>query len=58
MVEEGMLDDALARAWLAHDQAESPLLAVDFEGLEDVLLMRQQRRLAGEIERMMFQAEV
>lgn len=43
---EGFFDDALAGAGLADEEAESALLAVDAEGVHDLLLMRQERVFA------------
>src|SRR5579863_6653350 len=44
MTAEGLLDDALARAGLADDDAQPPLLAVYAQRVEDLLLHREQRR--------------
>ena len=43
MVQEGLLQDALARARFAQHQAEAALLGVDSEDVEDLLLASQQR---------------
>jgi hypothetical protein len=42
VLDEGGLDDALAGAGLADDQAQAALLAVDTQGIEDLLLVGQQ----------------
>jgi hypothetical protein len=39
---QGLFDDALARARNAEHQAKSTLLAMDFEGVVNLLLMRQE----------------
>jgi hypothetical protein len=42
MLTERLFDEALAGAWLAHDDAETSLLAVYAERVEDRLLERQE----------------
>jgi hypothetical protein len=39
MVYEGLLEDGFAGAGLAEDQTESTLLGMDFEDVEDLLLV-------------------
>ena len=51
-----MLEDALAGARLAQDQAQAVLLGVHFEDLKDLLLMRQQTDGVG-VEGMALQAK-
>ncbi len=42
---QSVLDDALAGAGLADDEAECALLPVDAQRLEDLLLMREEREI-------------
>ena len=58
MRDQGVLDDAFAGARLTHDDAEAALLAVDFERLENILLVGQQGGFAGGVERIELEAEV
>src|SRR5690606_18684206 len=44
---QGLFDDGLASAWLADDGAEPSLLAVDAQGVEHELLVRQQDQPLG-----------
>ena len=47
VVQEGLLQDALARAGFAQDEAEAALLSVNSEDIEDFLLVSQQREGFG-----------
>jgi hypothetical protein len=58
MVEDGMFNDAFPCAGFSHDDAQSPLLAMDFDCLKNVLLMGQKRGFVCVIERVLFQTEV
>lgn len=40
MSTEGLLDDALAGSWFAHDDTEAALLAMDAKRVENDLLLR------------------
>jgi hypothetical protein len=57
MILERLFDDGFAGAGLAQEQAQPALLAMDSQGVEDVLLMRQQRNGVG-VERAGTQAKV
>lgn len=57
MIDDGLLDDAFAGAWFAHDNAEATLLGMNLDGLEDFLLVWQERWFLL-IEGILFYAEV
>ena len=57
MILEGLFDDRFTRAGLSQQQAQPALLAMDPQGIENVLLMRQQRNGVG-VERAGAQAEI
>jgi len=54
---DGFFDDAFAGAGFAHEQAEAALLGVDFDGVEDALLMGEQVEF-GVVEGVGFKAEM
>ena len=43
LIHEGLLEDGFAGAGFAEDQTEPALLGVDFQNVEDLLLVREQR---------------
>jgi hypothetical protein len=57
MVDERLFEDAFAGAGFAEHQTKATLLGVDFEDVEDFLLMSEQRDGFG-VERMALEAEV
>jgi len=57
MVDNGLLDDALAGAGFPHNNAKPALLGMNLDCLEDFLLLRQERRFLL-IEGILFYSEV
>ena len=47
MVDQGLLEDALAGAGFAQDQAQAPLLGVDPKDVQHLLLVLQEREVLG-----------
>jgi hypothetical protein len=52
-----LLDDALSGAWLADDEAETALLAVDAERVKNVLLLCEKNDILV-VERVFVEAKV
>lgn len=42
VIDDGLFDDAFARAGFTHDQAKPALLSMNFDGFKYLLLMRNQ----------------
>jgi hypothetical protein len=57
MIDDGLLDDAFARAGFPHNDAKPALLGMDLDSLKDFLLLRQERRFLL-IEGILFYSEV
>jgi hypothetical protein len=58
VADDGVLEDALAGAWFADNEAETALLAVDLEHVEVTLLMFEQRGVLGDGEGLVPDSEV